>query len=65
MLATGYTLAAALIICLFSLIGCCIFAKPAGGYDDDHIETAAVVGNGVHQTDGLKKYSKVDLTSDA
>ena len=67
MIATGYTLAGALIIGLFSTIGCCVFSKSAGAYDDgDEIVVAhSVVENGVPQTNGLKKYSKVDLVSDA
>jgi hypothetical protein len=61
MLATGYTLAGASIIVLFSLIGCCIFAKPNGAYDeveDDEASTGL-------QAESKKKYNKVDLSTDA
>jgi len=59
MLATGYTVAGVLITCLFSFVGCCMFSKPLGAYDDLMVspeETKPVDGN---------KYLKVDLSNDA
>ena len=35
MIAMGYTYAGILIIVLFFLVTCCIFAKPSGTYDDE------------------------------
>jgi hypothetical protein len=62
MIAMGYTIAGAMIVLIFSIIGCCVFGKGAGAYDEDMIEEE--VANGVH-ADAKKKYSKVDIATDA
>lgn len=35
MIATGYTLAGVMVTLCFSLIGCCLFCRSGGAYDDN------------------------------
>ena len=60
MLATGYTVGGMLVIITFSLTGCCVFAKSAGGYDDFSQDDEVVIGLKTE-----KAYNKVDLSTDA
>ena len=60
MIATGYTVAGVIIVILFSIVGCCVFGRSAGAYDDfddDEVANALEIEP--------KKYAKVVPGPDA
>jgi len=62
MMATGYTLAGGCVIIFFGLIGCCVYAKPSGAYDEVEDADATL---GLQSELKMKKYAKVDAATDA